>query len=183
VAKPAPQVDEIPTALLEDPLDWFFAEHYRHRQACSLMEHVAQAMEFDEAAIRGLLDFVQDEMALHLVDEDEDLFPLLRRRALPEDDIERILGLLSADHRQDRRQATLLAHVLQAALDGGQAPGADPAGREALTTFAKHERRHLALENAIVLPIARQRLSASDLADLSQRLGARRGLHLAGKPL
>jgi hemerythrin-like domain-containing protein len=182
MAKSAPEVEDIPAALLADPLDWFFAEHYRHRQACSLMEHVAQAAVFDETAIRRLIRFIQDDLPLHLIDEDEDLFPLLRHRALAEDDIERILGLLCADHKQDRQQAKLLADLLRAALQTGQAPSADPRAQEALSAFATHERRHLALENAIVLPIARQRLSADDLAGLGQRLGARRGLDLTGEP-
>ena len=41
--------------------------------------------------------------------------------------------------------------------------------------FARNERRHLALENSVVLPLARRRLSAEDLAGLSARLTARHG--------
>ncbi|MFN3467316.1 MAG: PCRF domain-containing protein, partial [Candidatus Brocadiales bacterium] len=40
------------------------------------------------------------------------------------------------------------------------------------------ELQHLALENAVVLPIARLRLTAKDLQAMSRRLAARRGLVL-----
>ena len=46
----------------------------------------------------------------------------------------------------------------------------------------RRDLRHLALENAVVLPIARLRLSAEDLLALSRRLAARRGLVLDAPP-
>ena len=55
------------------------------------------------------------------------------------------------------------------------APGLDPARRKILSEFASQERRHLGLENAVILPIARLRLDADDLATLGRRLAARRG--------
>ena len=39
-------------------------------------------------------------------------------------------------------------------------------------------RHHLTLENAIVLPLARIRLTADDLRNLAQRMSARRGIKL-----
>ncbi len=45
-----------------------------------------------------------------------------------------------------------------------------------LTRFASHVRRHLAAENAILLPIARARLTRRDLQNLSRQMRARRGL-------
>jgi hemerythrin-like domain-containing protein len=45
-----------------------------------------------------------------------------------------------------------------------------------LTSFAGHVRRHLVAENAILLPIARARLTRADLARLSAHMRARRGL-------
>ena len=40
--------------------------------------------------------------------------------------------------------------------------------------FALHEMRHLTLENAVVVPLARRRFSSEDMQLLSQRLLARR---------
>ena len=44
----------------------------------------------------------------------------------------------------------------------------------AMIDFARNERRHLALENSVVLPLARLRLSPEDLIRLSARLLRRR---------
>ena len=62
-----------------------------------------------------------------------------------------------------------------AAMLNETAPGLDPARRKILSEFASQERRHLGLENAVILPIARLRLDADDLATLGRRLAARRG--------
>ena len=34
------EIEEVPIELLSEPLDWFFAEHYRHRQLCSALHQV-----------------------------------------------------------------------------------------------------------------------------------------------
>jgi hemerythrin-like domain-containing protein len=169
-------IEEIPAALMAEPLNWLFAEHYRHRQLCRLLEVLAAAAVFEPEPIRRALDFIGKEMALHVVDEEEDLFPMLRRRCEPEDDLESVLGVLSAEHRSDITAAGAVREKLQACLDERKAPGLDFATRKALTDFARHQRRHIALENAVVLPIARLRLDAADLRTLGRRLAARRGV-------
>ena len=47
---------------------------------------------------------------------------------------------------------------------------------ELLARFAANERQHLIVENAIVLPLARARLSEDDKQKLGMRMAARRGL-------
>ena len=84
-----PQIEPLPAGLVHEPLNWLFAEHYRHRQLCRLIERVGTA-----------------------------------------------------------------------------------------TILALHERRHIALENAVILPIARLRLTPQDLHALSTRMAARRGVFL-----
>jgi len=175
---PPADIEEIPRELLHEPLDWFFAEHYRHRQLCRMIEEVAASPTFNAGRISQIIDFIRYDLALHIIDEEEDLFPLLRRRALPEDEIENVLGRLSAEHRTDATQSQVVRERLEAALIAQRAPALDPEVKSVLLTFARHELRHLALENAVVLPIARLRLTAADLAALSRRLAARRGLVL-----
>jgi hemerythrin-like domain-containing protein len=48
--------------------------------------------------------------------------------------------------------------------------------RTRLARFAGHARRHLILENAIILPFARLRLTRHDLETLRLRMMQRRGL-------
>lgn len=173
--KQTTEIEEVPLDLLAEPLDWFFAEHYRHRQLCQMIDEISAAMVFDGERIERVVAFLGHDLALHVIDEEEDFFPLLRRRCLPEDEVERVLGMLSAEHHSDMAQAGQVIDLLKASLTKQCAPGLDPAKRKILTEFASQERRHLGIENAVVLPIARLRLDVDDLATLGRRLAARRG--------
>lgn len=171
----AAMIEPIPPDLLAEPLNWLFAEHYRHRQLCALIDRIGTASLVLAEEIGEAIQFLRIELPLHILDEEEDLFPLLRRRCEPEDDLERTLGLLAADHSRDASEAEELAAVLEAALRTGRPPGGDLAIRRRFSEFAAHERRHIALENAVVLPIARLLLTPEDLGGLARRMAARRG--------
>ena len=169
------EIEEVPLELLAEPLDWFFAEHFRHRQLCQMIDEVCATTVFDGDRIAKVVAFLSHDLALHVIDEEEDFFPLLRRRCRPEDEVERVLGMLSAEHRADMNKASQVSELLKACLLKQTAPGLDPVRRKILSEFASQERRHLGLENAVILPIARLRLDAEDLATLGRRLAARRG--------
>ena len=170
------QVAKTPDNALADPIAWFFAEHQRHRQFCDLMQRASMATSFEADVLAWLLDFVVNDLTVHVLDEEQDLFPLLRARAEPEDDIDNLLGRLSGEHAKDLTRAAAVRGHLETCL-GLRAPiGRNNVRRRALEAFAIQERSHLALENAAVLPIARLRLSEADLLDLSNRLAARRGI-------
>ena len=168
------QIEPASVALLSDPLDFFFAEHFRQRKLCNLIEQMAQADRLDPLLAAEVLAFLQHDTVLHVLDEEQDLFPLMRRRCPPEDEIERVLSALTAEHAGDRHLAGIVIEGLQTALRESQAIAAQPGLREAMVDFARHERRHLALENSVVLPLARLRLTPDDLAQLSVRLLRRR---------
>ena len=173
-----PQIEPLPANLVHEPLNWLFAEHYRHRQLCRLIERVGTATVLLRDEAEEILTFLRQDMALHIIDEEEDLFPLLRRRCLPEDELGPLLGSLSAEHHDDMEQTRVLTTLLERALIDGQAPGHDLQTRRLFTDFALHERRHIALENSVILPIARLRLTPHDLRALSTRMAARRGVFL-----
>lgn len=168
-------IEPISPDLMTTPLDFFFAEHFRHRQLCGLIDQLSRTTFFDPGPIAEVVDFLRFEAPIHIIDEEEDLFPLLRRRCLAEDELEGVLGVLSAEHKADGLLGRVVRDYLQLCLDTRSAPGATLAGRRDLAAFATQERRHLALENAVVLPIARLRLTPDDLAGLARRLAARRG--------
>jgi len=169
-----PQIEPASPALLGDPLDFFFAEHFRQRKLCNLIEELALAEVFDTRLAVEVVAFLRHDMALHVQDEEEDLFPLVRQRCAPQDEIERVISALAAEHAGDRHLADIVIEGLQAALREGTAVAAQAGLREAMIDFARNERRHLALENSVVLPLARLRLTAADLAELSARMMARR---------
>lgn len=178
VKGPAPpgsaQIEPSSTALLGDPLDFFFAEHFRHRKLCNLIEDLALAETLDGRLAAEIIAFLRHDMALHVRDEEEDLFPLMRLRCPPEDEIERVLSALSAEHAGDRHLADIVIDGLQRALAEAQPIAAQAGLREAMIDFARNERRHLALENSVVLALARLRLTRDDLSELSAKLVQRR---------
>jgi hemerythrin-like domain-containing protein len=173
------EAPDLPLGLLNDPIDWFLAEHQRHRQFCALMRRASTATVFDEELVSWLLDFVVHELTQHVWDEEQDFFPLLRDRALPEDEVDEVLGRLATEHAKDLGHARVVQQHLEACLGQRLPLGRSAARRRALQAFSAQQLRHLALENAVVLPLARLRLTAADLGVLSQKLAARRGLRLA----
>ena len=130
--------------------------------------------EFDAARITAMLDYIRFDLTLHVIDEEEDFFPLLRKRCLAEDDIDDVLDRLTSEHSADKALSSGIRDTLNACVILRKPPCAIEGGAEALRTFAAQERRHLALENAVIIPIARLRLNADDLKSLSERLLARR---------
>ena len=171
-------IESSPPGLLKDPLDFLFAEHFRHRQMCRILVYLAHTPEFDGALIAATDDFIRYDLALHVIDEEEDLFPLLRRRCEADDAIEDVLGQLSADHALDQAYARAVRDIFSLALQRQEPPSAVPGGPEALRRLAEQEKSHMALENAVVMPLARRRLQPADLAALAIRLAARRGVAL-----
>jgi hemerythrin-like domain-containing protein len=166
---------KLPSRLLKTPLDYILADHHRQRELFSMCDELAEAETFDPKLADAIAGFLETEMELHVIDEEEDLFPILRRRLLPEDDVERIIGLLSGEHAADE---ALAGEIIAALRQGLRTDGAivEPALRNALLTFADRQRRHLAVENAIIIPLAVKRLSKKDTAELGGRMAVRRGI-------
>lgn len=170
------KIPDFPEGLPGDPIGWFLSEHQRHRQFCDLMRKAATAPVFDEELTTWLLDFVVHELAQHVWDEERDFFPMLRARALPEDEVDQVLSRLSSEHAKDLGHAQTVQEHLEACLRLRKPIGSSATRRRALQDFASQELRHLALENAVILPLARLRLTPQDLVTLGRKLAVRRGL-------
>lgn len=155
-----------------NPLDIISEDHAYARRICAVIDALAAAAWLDRQAAFSVLRFLNEEMNLHLRDEAEDLFPLLEERCTSEDSIESVLRRIRADQNEALRLLPEVRATLAGCLD---ADGDLTAGdRAMLTCFAGHVRRHLVAENAILLPIARARLSPSDLETLSEQMRSRR---------
>ena len=166
-------------ALLATPLSFIHEDHLREREICALLDGIADAQPPETAAAiaenrANALGFLRVELPLHLEDEDQDLFPLLRRRCARDDDIDRILARLSTDHRHANADTPKVIALLDMLDIGSHGLTADD--RLFLHTYAAHARRHLLLENALILPFSRLRLTAGDLESLRLRMTQRRGL-------
>ena len=164
-------------ALLDRPLDYLLSDHHRQRVLCTLCDELARQDPVDGERAVEVIEHVSQDLAIHVIDEEQDLFPLLRRRATVADGIEPVLGQLSGEHARDERLAETIVDGLRDAVATPGMPS-PPELRAALQTFARAQRQHLALENATVMPLARQRLTAADLAGLAVRMAARRGVEL-----
>ncbi|CAG1007342.1 MAG: hemerythrin domain-containing protein [Rhizobiaceae bacterium] len=168
-------VERPPVDLLRAPLDYIFADHFRQRSLCRILADLAEQAELDHAMASAALDFLRNDFGLHVVDEEKDLFPLLRKRRQRQDRIGDILGRLGAEHAADAIEAEQIVAALAGALEAAPAP-LSGAARALMAGFAANERRHLTAENAIVLPLARARLTCGDLDILGRHMAERRGL-------
>lgn len=165
-----------PAAQLLAPLDYILSEHFRQRSLCQAVENLANADGFDREMAEAVVAFMKSDFGLHVIDEEEDLFPLLRRRALPEDGIEDVLGALSLEHASDHDDAERIVEGMAQLLETDGAGFPEPDFAKLLKCFAASERKHLIVENAIVMPFARARLTKDDLRNLGRRMAARRGI-------
>ncbi|MGL4438926.1 MAG: hypothetical protein ACRCUE_06605, partial [Bosea sp. (in: a-proteobacteria)] len=96
--------------------------------------------------------------------------------ALPEDNLGTVLARLSEDHRL----SDVMVHAIVDVL--GATPADNPVklgrqAREVMQAYAANEHRHLAMENGIVMAIARIRLKPADLKAISHAMKLRRGVH------
>lgn len=169
-------IEAVPLELLREPLVWFFAEHYRHRDVCKRLLVLAETVENDAAALEEIHVFLESDLPVHIIDEEDDLFPLLRRRCEADDQIEKVLGLLSGEHANDMHGASEVKALVAKALSENRGLASYAEAARIIPSFCHSQKRHIAVENAVVLPIARLRLTARDLRDLGRRLAARRGL-------
>lgn len=158
-------------AAADCPLAIFTEEHFLQRQICADMETLADAQVPRPDLAAAVLEHVCHDLPQHLADEEQGLFPLLRARAAPEDEIDVLIARLEADHEVSEAAFFDLADVLEK-MTGGALPVA--ADRTLLRASAAARRRHLILENAVLLPLARARLTGEDRAGLLAQMRARR---------
>jgi iron-sulfur cluster repair protein YtfE (RIC family) len=157
-----------------DSIAWLSAENARHRQLCDTLADVAKLRIASPALLRRLAETLATEMALHVADEADDLFPRLRARMEADDEIVRVLGILTADHDADQSAVRSLQLALSDAADAGVGPAEWPGLAAMIEQFITHERRHIALANAVLLPIARLRLTPDDRDGMARSMAARR---------
>ncbi len=162
------------------PIEMLYEEHFHQRQMAQDMEALADSQMPRPDLARCILGALTGRLIHHRADEDESLFPRLRTRAHPEDEIGPLLDQLQAEHAQLRDMSDKLMPALYRMADGALPA---PEDRDALHRFAQAERNHLIAENALVLPLARLRLSASDKLAALAEMRARRSQPPAGPPI
>lgn len=174
-------LNRIPDNLLREPLEYLRADHVRQRRVCDELEALLSRAAEDTPAdvIEVMIAYLSGDFLLHIKDEEIDLFPRLRSKCRSEDEIDDVLDGLRRDHAADESLANGIVRDLRCKLD--LAHPADTANFSQLAgSFAMTERRHLTLEDDVVLPLAQRRLTPVDLDQIGRAMAARRNIAYPG---
>jgi len=175
------RLDRIPDNLLRDPLEFLKADHLRMRRVCDRLEEFVLEPEQGTArdVTEALANYLSEGFLHHIDDEELDLFPRLRIRCKPQDEVDDFLDGLCHDHNAYTSLANGIVQGLRQLL-------ADPSETDVknlnslITCFSTTERRHLILEDNIVLPLAKVRLLPEDLEEIGRSMAARRNITYPG---
>lgn len=168
-------VSDKPSPLARNPLDMIASAHAVQVQMCDAMERIADGLpdEVDRRLCAQVASCLQFDLPLHHHDEEEALFPLLQKRAKPEDGLDQILERLAAEHSSDNDFASEIAEALETLGQGGRPANPEMLGYM-LRGFFERYRRHVHWENQLVMPLARLRLTSDDLDQLQARMNENR---------
>lgn len=171
------ELGPIPENLFREPIDYLYADHFRRRIVCRFLDEIAlDPGGPDIARLSSVaLDYIEQDLPLHVADEEQDLFALLRERCVPEDRLDAMLSVLSEEHARDWELSLLLTAGLRSLAAGKPLRQSDEFPHVA-ATFAEGQRRHLAWEEAVMFPLARTRLLQADLETMGRNMAARRNV-------
>lgn len=153
------------------PLDAIEHDHLAQAQLCDCLERIADGLpdNVDRQLCATVIETLRLEMPRHHRDEELGLFPLIEKRAQAGDNIVDILARLALEHATDESFADELLESLELLRDGGKLKNPEMVGYM-LRSFFECYRRQLLWENAIVMPLARARLTSDDLEELGRRM-------------
>jgi len=163
--------------LFLDPAEFLLADHNRQRNLWRLLETVAVEPHSTDRRTRAevVLNYLVHDLIWHVEDEELQVFPRLRERMPPGDGTADMLTLLERDHRGDRRLAEELLEPLDR-LIAGVTPHEPVEFAARARVIVELQRRHLAWENALVIPQAWRLLNSADKVELGRKMARRRAM-------
>ena len=158
-----------------DPLAFIRDDHARQLRMCNLLDAFTEKLEVEpvKPLASALLDYVRGDLPLHTQDEDEDLRPALERRCEPEDGLDEVLKQMSKEHKLNSDLVSFLIDDLEALADGRTLNNPVRLLMN-VKEFSETQRQHVTWEERVLLPLARQRLTQEDLAEIGRNMAARR---------
>jgi hemerythrin-like domain-containing protein len=152
-----------------DPIRILREEHALQNELCDLLEAIADGLphHFDRSLALVSVSILETGMPSHMRLEEEALFPLLRRRVAESHPLQSALTCLEDEHDRDGAALVEIAEALRSAIDGGSIANPEMLGYM-LRGFFESQRRHIAWEEAVVLPIAEAVLTPDDLSSLQK---------------
>ena len=156
-----------PVCRTPDPIGLIAEEHALQLELCDLLESLADGLphSFDNALAVIAVSILEGSVPRHMRLEEEALFPMLRDRVAADHPLQAALACLEEEHERDGATLVELTDILKSAAQDGCVANADMLGY-ILRGFFDGQRRHIAWEDRVVLPVARQVLTADDLASL-----------------
>jgi hemerythrin-like domain-containing protein len=167
VTKPHPLRENRLSRLQRNPLDLLEHDHARQAGLCDMLEQIADSLpaDIDRRRCREAASALRHDLPLHHLDEEQGLFPLLRRHAAQSENLAAIMARLSSEHTADESFAEELTEELERLGEGGCPPNPEALGYM-LRGFFESYRRHIHWETEILLPLARETLTETDLDEL-----------------
>lgn len=156
-------------ALHRSALDLIEHEHRMQEHLCDILEKIADCLphEVDPQLCRKAVQALRHDIPLHHRDEELGLFPLLNKYAQNMPVIKMAIQRLETEHDSDEGFAGELIEQLENLAQGGRSGNANMLGYM-LRGFFEGYRRHIHWEDAVIMPLARQHLSADDLITLEK---------------
>jgi hemerythrin-like domain-containing protein len=150
-----------------DPIGLISEEHALQRELCDLLEAIADGLphSFDKALAVIAVSILEGSVPRHMRLEEEALFPSLRDRVAADHPLHAALSCLEDEHERDGATLVELTDALKTAAAEGTVANPDMLGYM-LRGYFEGQRRHIAWEDRVVLPVARQVLRPEDLAAL-----------------
>ena len=93
---------------------YILAAHLRQRAVCAVLRRFATDRVASRTEADRMTAYLTGDLRLHHEDEDLDLYPALRRRALPADGLGITLARLGEEHRQGAAMADIIVEALSA---------------------------------------------------------------------
>ena len=165
-----PQFEE--DAML-DPIAIFEDEQEEYLKLCTALEEIADSLlgNIDFIIAEEAVSLLREGFANHIFCQQELLFPLIRKRAEPLDNIDVLLSQLEYEHAVDQGLAVEVSEALADLVEQRRVENPEMLGY-LLRCFFEGYRRHSSWEKNVIYPICRKRLTKEDSSDLAQCLAS-----------
>lgn len=150
----------------DSPLALLRREHGFQLELCQALEQIADCLpdSFDRRLARCAATVLECGLVHYVRFEDEKLFPIVRARG--GEDVQDALRQLESEHVRDQAFALEIAEELDELCRPVPCRNPDMLGYM-LRGFFEGRRRHIAWENAVIIPVARRVLRPDDVEDLA----------------
>lgn len=157
--------------LAPDPLGVLSEEHALQNELCDLLETIANQLpqQFDTNLAAVAVSILETGLPRHMQLEEEAFFPLLRERLPEGHPLHAVMLCIEQEHDRDEAALIEICDTLRDAVECSTPANPEMLGC-LLRGFFEIQRRHIAWEDTVILPVARQVFTPADLEDLQRWL-------------